>query len=425
MRSCETVRPPRGAALVVTLLVMAVLLLAGTTFMTIASTESQIALSERASIEALGIAEAGLRRAILKVSDPATYPGYASEVNSAVGRGFFTVAVSNATTQACSTNDGKSILVTARVPVLGANAQVLVDATLDRLTAPYRYAAFATVPNQVVYDSSASSPLRQVFGVDRQESELWLGTSAQTDSFNSALGAYHATTNRGADGTIGGNADVKLDGSVQVNGSAKAGDGINAGSGVTVSGNRLTGLAPATTSPGETFAPIDMPTNLGAPWALDLTLPQWVSYTTFTISAGTYYVTTINMPDNRTLTPSGGIVTIYVAGNVTIGNNVTLGAQPPTNLRIITKSDAAMTTNPETASFIAGNNFRYYGALYGRNTNVGIGTDAQIYGSLIGRTIVVGARTQLHYDVALRGIRHCSSGRYTIRPGTWREVLPY
>src|SRR3972149_6617963 len=42
-------RQPRGAALVVVMLVMAVLLLAGTTFMTISSTETQIALNERAA----------------------------------------------------------------------------------------------------------------------------------------------------------------------------------------------------------------------------------------------------------------------------------------------------------------------------------------------------------------------------------------
>jgi Tfp pilus assembly protein PilX len=425
MWSCETARPPRGAALVITLLVMAVLLLAGTTFMTIASTESQIALSERASSEALGIAEAGLRRAILKLSDPATYPNYAAESGTAVGRGSFAVAVSNAATQACPSNDGKSILVTAQVPVMrGATAQAQVAASVDRQTAPYRYAAFAAVPNQVVFDASATSPLRQVFGVDRQESELWLGASVQTDSFNSNFGAYNASTNRSTEGAIGGNADVNLDAGVQVNGSVRAGDAINAGSGVAVSGGRTSGLAPSSTSPGEAFAPISMPSP--ATWALDLALPQWAPYTNFMLSAGTYYVSTINMPDNRTLEASGGIVTIYVSGNVTLGNNVRLGSQTsPSNMRIITKSDAAMTTNPETAGFTAGNNVIFAGTLYGRNTNVGIGTDSAIYGSLIGRTIAVGARSQLHYDVAVSKIRHCSSGRYTIRPGTWREVLPY
>ena len=43
MYACGIDRQTRGAALVIVMLVMAVLLLAGATFMTISSTESQIA----------------------------------------------------------------------------------------------------------------------------------------------------------------------------------------------------------------------------------------------------------------------------------------------------------------------------------------------------------------------------------------------
>lgn len=53
----------KGAALVIALLVMAVLSLLGAAFLTISSTESQIAFNERDSIQALYIAEAGLARA--------------------------------------------------------------------------------------------------------------------------------------------------------------------------------------------------------------------------------------------------------------------------------------------------------------------------------------------------------------------------
>lgn len=53
----------KGAALVIALLVMSVLSLLGAAFLTISSTESQIAFNERDSIQALYIAEAGLARA--------------------------------------------------------------------------------------------------------------------------------------------------------------------------------------------------------------------------------------------------------------------------------------------------------------------------------------------------------------------------
>ncbi len=55
-----TDRPPRGAALIIAILVMAVLLMAGTAFLTISSTESQIALNERAAAQATLVAEAAM-----------------------------------------------------------------------------------------------------------------------------------------------------------------------------------------------------------------------------------------------------------------------------------------------------------------------------------------------------------------------------
>ena len=58
MCSFETARDPRGAALVISMLIMAVLLLAGTTFLTISSTESSIALNEQVSTQALSLAGA-------------------------------------------------------------------------------------------------------------------------------------------------------------------------------------------------------------------------------------------------------------------------------------------------------------------------------------------------------------------------------
>jgi hypothetical protein len=46
LTACDTSRHPRGAALVIAMLLMAVLLMAGTTFLTISFTESQIAKNE-------------------------------------------------------------------------------------------------------------------------------------------------------------------------------------------------------------------------------------------------------------------------------------------------------------------------------------------------------------------------------------------
>jgi acetyltransferase-like isoleucine patch superfamily enzyme len=132
------------------------------------------------------------------------------------------------------------------------------------------------------------------------------------------------------------------------------------------------------------------------------------------------------MLDGVSLVPSGGRVTIYITGNISLGNNVVLGSHPGTNMRFVMKSDASLlSTNPaDQATFEAGNNFRFYGGLYGRNANVRIGTDSQIYGSIIGRTVHLRPRTQLHHDLAMLRSEICGAPKYAVRLGTWREVIP-
>jgi Tfp pilus assembly protein PilX len=66
------------------MMVMAVLLLAGTTFLTISSTESQIAWNERAATQALLVAEAALARAAAQLS---VNPSYSGETGIAVPGG--------------------------------------------------------------------------------------------------------------------------------------------------------------------------------------------------------------------------------------------------------------------------------------------------------------------------------------------------
>jgi hypothetical protein len=126
--------------------------------------------------------------------------------------------------------------------------------------------------------------------------------------------------------------------------------------------------------------------------------------------------------DGSVLTTNGQ-VTIYVTGPVTIGHNVTLGAHPGTNLRIVTKSNGG---SADFTNFVAGNNLRLFGSLYGRNTNVSRGDHADIYGSLISRIIAVGPHSNIHYDTALSQSGVCGGpgSQYVLIRGTWREVIP-
>ncbi|MEK7204622.1 MAG: hypothetical protein AAB254_03860, partial [candidate division NC10 bacterium] len=239
--------------------------------------------------------------------------------------------------------------------------------------------------------------------------ELWLKNNGASDSFDSTLGAYDATTNKGSLGNIGGNGDITLEQNTAITGSVSAGDAIHdTASGVTISGTRPP-LAAAKSFPSIT--PSTTPTS-------GLSIGN---NATVNLTAGTYYYTTINIGNNSSITTSGGPVTIYVTGEVDIGNSVTIGANPGTNLEIIAKIYGADTSSVE---FEAGNTFTFYGSFYGKNTDVDLGNDAKIYGSMLARTIKMGNNAKIHYDLALGNKSMCTSGKYLVKLGTWREVIP-
>jgi len=134
-----------------------------------------------------------------------------------------------------------------------------------------------------------------------------------------------------------------------------------------------------------------------------------------------------SLGNSAAITSSGGApITIYVTGNVTLGDSATLGSHPPTNLQIVTKSDLADTETDTNRirRFTAGNNLTLYGSLYGRSTDIKLGNNASVYGSVIGRTVVVGNNGSVHYDQALSDRQVCTFGKYNILRGTWREVYP-
>ena len=405
MCTCGTFRQPRGAALVIVMLVMAVLLLAGTSFLTISSTETQIALNERASAQATLLAEAAIHKAIAQLN---ANPAYTEETNTPLEGGAFSIKIT--TGSGCGPASARAVVATASVPVTGGTAKAEVRATVDQVSYPYRWAAFATIPNGILHDDVYE-------GVDRTDKELWILNTSGVDSFDSGGGIYDSIANSGARGNIGANGDVAVEYNTEVKGDLKAGDDIFEGVGVVVTGSKT---AQATS---ESFPQVTPGTTTDK--GLKLTKGKKTD-----LSAGTYYYQYLDFGDDASLTVSGP-VTIYVTGPpipgdtlghvVRLGSNVTLGSQPGTQLRLITKSDG---TDAEFVRFLAGAGFRFYGSLYGTNTDVYIRDNSEIFGSLIGRTILMGVNTKVHYDQAMSNQEVCHNGRLTIRRGTWREVIP-
>ena len=403
-------RSPRGAALVIVMLVMAVLLLLGMSFLTISSTESQIALNEQGSAGAHVLAEAAINKALALLN---LDPNYAGETQTALGGGTFSVAVTPVA--GCTATSGRKIVARGSVPIRDGTAQAQLEVVLDRVSYPYRWAAFTTIPNGILrWDP--------VVSVDRTDKELWLANDSVVDSFDSGVGPYDPMSNRGAHGNIGANGDLTIEANGTIHGNLRAGNGIHEGPGVTVNGAKDSQVA------NVQFSAV---TPAGSGSELSVAANQ-----TLNLTAGTYYYTRMRIGDGASLTTSGGLVTIYVTGPplagtnslVTLGTNVTLGAPPGPQLQIILKSDGSDTQSDENdtvfPNWIAGSNFRLYGNLYGKNTDVYLGTDAQVYGSIIARTMYAQSRAKIHFDQAVSNRELCHNGRYAIRRGTWREVIP-
>jgi hypothetical protein len=473
------------------MLVMAAMLLAGTTFLTISSTEGQIAINERALAQATLLAQAGVERAMAQLAANSSYGG---ESNVAVAGGLVGITVSVSGVQPCG-GAARDIVATGTMPVPGGGAAVAqVAATVDRVTYPFRWAAFATVPNTVV---SGGTPIA---GVDRTEKELWLRRSVTVDSYDSTFGAYDATTNRSQAGHVGSNGDIALESGAVVNGAIWAGDTIVAAStpaatGVVVSGM---GTEAADARPYPSVAVVPMgpllpggsPATLSGPATVDGRFSY--QYSTVTVSGATITVVngpltiqatgdvsingltlngtatllgagnvtlqgaftlngsltiqsagTVSLPANLTILGSplrltagtlslsssvtvAGPATIVVTGNTAIGDNVTFGTHPPTQLQLLLPSNDDA---PGPFSLTAGNAFTFRGSLYGKHTNVIIGSFAAIHGSVIARTIAVGSAMvgtsgALHYDQQLSQRELCHGGAYGIRRGTWREIVP-
>ena len=441
-------RQPRGAALIIVMLVMAVLLLAGTTFLTISSTESQIALNEQGYATAFVLAEAGIQKAIASLNDPFRGPAYLAkngETNTAFGGGTFSVNLVTPSQRIqlldrCPNDNSKDIIATASVPVRGGNAVVTLVVTVDQVTYPYSWATIAVVPNQIV--SSLWDPMEGSWW-DRTKSELLLRDTTTVDSFDSGAGPYDAVANSGQHGNVGANGDAVIGYNSTINGDVQAGDDIYMPSSVTVAGGPpTTGLSPKATDRG---VPFPMVTTSGPSPTSGVSPQSYVNsgtgglsvpaHRTVTLSAGTYYFTNISMGDHSTLLTTGAPVTIYVSGPpigstnslANLGYNVTMGAQPGTQLQIIAKSDGPPT---DFLTWVTQDGFRLYGSLYGKNTDIYLGYNSLVYGSVIGRTIRARSGSNIHFDQAMINQKLCHNDstfypRFPIRRGTWQEVIPH
>lgn len=409
----------RGAALVIVLLIMGVLLLLGTAFMTISATETQIASNERNAVQAFYLAEAGLNKTISDLNAGAVCSSL-SDVS--LGSGTFTRTVNLG-----ASLDERIIESTGYVPnsTSASKAQAMVKVTLK-----------GSLFNMALFGGKDSG------------TALEIGENSVVDSYDSSQGAYNPSS-PGTKAEIGSNSNdsddaIKLRWNVTVECSAIARGKIKKESGATVTGvEKSYAFSNAVTLPEVVIPPgsgsdVNVPPTTTLPSAPCPAPGSWsygklnvAANKTITLCPGTYYFYgDIKIEPNSTLTISpAGQVKIYVTGKLDVKNNVQINAASalPTNLLIYSSFSGS-----DGVSF--GKDLKFFGAIYAPNTNITTQKDSEIFGSLIGKTVDLEEDNKVHFDAALLRLDPCDTTPgwslscpykpYKPKPGTWQEVLP-
>jgi Tfp pilus assembly protein PilX len=456
MYSSEISKNPRGAALVIAMLVMAVLLLAGTTFLTISSTEYQIAINEQASARSFELADMGLQRATASLS---ANPAYSGETNvpisvglpgsrSVIGNATINVgntsqtALTDMLNQTCPIRD---VAVDVAVPLQGGNSRTTLRATVEGVTKPFRWGMYG----QGIY----------VYGY---------GGQSVLDSYDSRLGGYGASL--GSASNSGGSLDLAASSWVELyyvtySGKIYSQYAWSSPSVGTWAGGSQSSPAPPLVPPAGQFSgDIVVPDN----GTLELSPGSYNSISVgdssvLTLSSGTYHLNfnssntcgyaVFRSPDNSWSynVPSfslclgtgakvlaSGPVTIYVRGNVSAADNSKIGGTAQ-----FSGSDNSLVGSPGQAMRIMmtptipgwggfsgfyGSNFSYFGILYGPNTYFDFTGNSLVVGSIIGTYVESwpwwsSAQFKFHFDRALSEQILCAS-RFSVRPGSWQEATP-
>jgi hypothetical protein len=433
MRKIKGRRGEEGIALVITLLIMTILLIMGSAFMSISSTESLIAINERNRIQAYHLAEAGAERAIAELNADSSYAGAGTplEPDPTLGPGAYRVTVACVPTGAPPCPP---------VPP-GSPDQRFISAMgcVRDCTAVGR----ATSTVEVRVQRVAGSPFKfAMLGVGSGAADyraLQLEDNVQVDSYNSAAGPYNPFS-PGTQGDLHSNGKIELATDSLVKGDAKAVGAVTLGSGSTIEGGYTTGV------PSESVVSITYPPYSGSTTGI---LPAGYYDTathhlnvpndqTVWLNPGTYSFDKITMGENSKLVilPSGQ-VTIYMTGRFNAGKKVKINQLGlPTNLLIFSNNTGTDDAGGEEAFFFCcddgSEDGEFYGAIYAPNGEVEVqnatvtGKGWKIFGAMVAKKLDIEDYAQFHYDLALAqaSIPGMPGTKFKPVAGAWQERLP-
>lgn len=394
----KELKKEEGIALVITLLIMTLLLVMGTAFLSISSTETLISINERNRFQAFHVAEGGSERAIAELNINETYTGTGGE--QSLGFGTYEATVTPLST-----------------PLSG-----VVDPVDPMQITSTGYVPNKTVPNKAMTQVEVAvyrgSPFQiGLLGLSLVELE----DRVVVDSYDSALGEYDPMA-AGSEGHIQSNGDITLLTNNTVNGNALAGGTVTLGFGSTITGTATEGVPSATIVTDISYPAYNSDTaGISPPGAYDTSTYDLTVNPgqTVTLDPGTYSFNRITLKTGAKLAITGPVV-IHMTGRFYAQNGVVVNTSKiPANLMIISSmsgSDAITTEEPGSGEF--------YGGIYALNGEVEFNDGGwNIYGAIVADEIDIEDDARFHYDVALTK-PSLPAGKFRPAAGTWRELFP-
>lgn len=399
-------RGQKGIALVITLLIMTILLVMGTAFMSISSTETMIALNERNRAQAFHLAEAGVERAIAELGLNGAYGGSGGEQN--LGPGTYTVSVCPPTCIApiVAPADPNQRIITAtgcvRNCTMFGRATAQIGVTVQR-GSPFQFGLFG-------------------LNIFRLESS---GTGVVVDSYDSSLGPYDPA-NPGFEGHIHSNADIDVQANSTVKGNAQAVGSITVGAGSTITGTQTEGVSgvgvvtsisyPACTG-GAGISPAG--NYVYNPIDCSLTL---IAGKTVTFDGGTHSFSKITLESNARLAVNGPVTLYMIDQFVAQSGAVVNTSQIPSNLMIFSSYNGT-DGNGKDAMMMAPGSGEFYAGIYALNGEVEFNNGGwQIYGAIVAKEIDIENGSGFHFDKAITQASN-AAGKFRPLARTWREVF--
>jgi len=381
-----------GSALLIALVLVAMVSLIGIMAVNNSATDVDLSYNQAHMEKAFYAAEAGAKQSFLDINeDNAWRSGYTSV---SLGQGAFSVAVIDSVGQAALSD---TVILRSTGEILGSSATVELWTKPEYLY-PFKFGLFA-------------------------DKGITLDKNACSDSFNSDSGSY-ADTYLDEDGSLGTNADIIGSKDLTIGGDifTATGGSITVGPGTVISGD---------TSTTRDSVYLDIIPDSEYDWAIaNSNAPLGISGSDFTynpglktltlgasgeavLQSGVYYFDAITAgQDSKITLAPGAQVTIYVNGDITLGQNSTVNSGGnPVAFQVYSRGSSLQ--------FDQGN--EWYGTFFGPNADIQYDQTTEVYGSLVGGSIQLDQGACFHYDRNLSKIPHGTTGR--MLQVAWNEQL--